>query len=360
MKLEYTDETPNDYQPPLFKEVDRGTAFQFPTHPNMYTIGSVAMPHHEVGLYVKTIVAGADQEKPVAHPITNQVSDPKTSRNTAPQWSSAVSESVFQDANGETVIEEEPQSEMFDNNGDLIGADMSLLTSPAVKKSNVIKCPCESNVEDGFMIACESCLLWQHAVCVGYRTTFSADEVHGYNCPACRFQHVEGRVDWKLLQDICRCRQLLHVIVDESIQFVVDIEKRLGWSEGCLEEIACILKNDGFISLRKIKKKQKLICTKKGEEMLANVFDDGVVLDKLGIADCVNQLGQDHQDVEEPVSSIVNDPATQMTVPAEISSERSPVKRPHVEPSYVDQRKRSKSAVKDRKVSIARVSVQVP
>lgn len=49
--------------------------------------------------------------------------------------------------------------------------------------NSVIRCPCEDNVDKGMMIQCETCLVWQHSVCVGIREDKSVP-AH-YFCEIC-------------------------------------------------------------------------------------------------------------------------------------------------------------------------------
>lgn len=49
--------------------------------------------------------------------------------------------------------------------------------------NSTIRCPCENNTDHGLMIQCETCLVWQHSLCVGIREDRSVPP--HYYCELC-------------------------------------------------------------------------------------------------------------------------------------------------------------------------------
>lgn len=64
-------------------------------------------------------------------------------------------------------------------------SDSLLTDGPGVPEyeEDAIRCVCDSVDDDGFTIQCDSCLVWQHAICVG----ISKDAVpESYFCELCK------------------------------------------------------------------------------------------------------------------------------------------------------------------------------
>lgn len=56
--------------------------------------------------------------------------------------------------------------------------------SNVVEDSNRIACPCGSEEDAGFMLACDGCNTWQHGSCVGVAQ--HGDVPQHYYCPPCK------------------------------------------------------------------------------------------------------------------------------------------------------------------------------
>ncbi|KAJ1554599.1 hypothetical protein HK096_002799, partial [Nowakowskiella sp. JEL0078] len=57
-----------------------------------------------------------------------------------------------------------------------------------VEEDGEIRCICSYNLDDGYTIQCEKCLVWQHMTCLGYDESSVPDM---YVCEKCEPRYID-------------------------------------------------------------------------------------------------------------------------------------------------------------------------
>ncbi|XP_025087650.1 HORMA domain-containing protein 2-like isoform X2 [Pomacea canaliculata] len=193
MKLLYYDEiTPSDYEPPGFQPSDHDS-FRFEEEPLNIKLGDVSTPFHGIKMRIKTdkkqfdIRDNETEETGEGQTISNSGLD-KEQEYEQKQENGKQTESA---KNPHMMGSSLPCSEKADIPSISPGMpEKNRNTSNAMdtttskdKEEYIVRCPCGKNEDDGLMIVCEVCNLWQHAVCFCILEEEQAPEEH--ICDSC-------------------------------------------------------------------------------------------------------------------------------------------------------------------------------
>ncbi|KAK7481867.1 hypothetical protein BaRGS_00026893 [Batillaria attramentaria] len=171
MKLLYYDEvTPVDYEPPGFKPSTHDS-FHFEEEPVNIKLGDVSTPFHSVKMRIKTDKQQFDyrddeaDELSVSGTICNDGLDKEQETESQKETPKDVYE--FEDKS----MEKDMEAQVKEGDVPVVSPGMPETSRDARTPSeNVhqddefkVRCPCGCNEDDGLMIVCDVCNLWQHA-----------------------------------------------------------------------------------------------------------------------------------------------------------------------------------------------------
>uniref|UniRef100_H2YJR2 Zinc finger PHD-type domain-containing protein n=1 Tax=Ciona savignyi TaxID=51511 RepID=H2YJR2_CIOSA len=94
-----------------------------------------------------------------------------------------IEEPAVGDLDDKTTEENEANLSDEPKTNDEIGKVVKNEQSKEIRNEDVIRCVCSSEIEDGFMIQCDACYTWQHAVCEGISHN---REGQSYVCKICK------------------------------------------------------------------------------------------------------------------------------------------------------------------------------
>ncbi|TGZ59909.1 hypothetical protein CRM22_008833 [Opisthorchis felineus] len=165
MRLQYTDDTPEDYVPPGFKKAD-DIVFQFDGTPANIRVGIVKTAHHSLKMHLQTNRAFL--------PLTKQMKEDKMEVQEASQKSLEL--------NNQPQPEQQiPNSKETDLTESL--QKQTIQSEDDAEETFSVRCPCGVNKDDGVMILCDGCGMWQHAVC--FRILEETDVPSSHICEKC-------------------------------------------------------------------------------------------------------------------------------------------------------------------------------
>ncbi|KAF8568414.1 hypothetical protein P879_05172 [Paragonimus westermani] len=169
MRLQYYDVAPEDYVPLGFKKADDIT-FEFDGTPVNIRIGIVNTAHHSIKMHMQTNRAFLMHSK--------------TPNQTVNDTSEISQHSV--DLSSQDLQEEQPTAKSDDDLGEVeltASLQRQTLQSEEEEESYDVRCPCRVNKDDGVMILCDGCGMWQHAVC--FRILEESDVPTSHICEHC-------------------------------------------------------------------------------------------------------------------------------------------------------------------------------
>ncbi|KER27150.1 hypothetical protein T265_05762 [Opisthorchis viverrini] len=165
MRLQYTDDTPEDYVPPGFKKAD-DVVFQFDGIPANIRVGIVKTAHHSLKMHLQTNRAFL--------PLTKHLNEDKMEIQEASQKSLELK-------NQPQPEQQIPDSKETDLTESL--QKQTLQSEDDSEETFSVRCPCGVNKDDGVMILCDGCGMWQHAVC--FRILEETDVPSSHICEKC-------------------------------------------------------------------------------------------------------------------------------------------------------------------------------
>ncbi|XP_033645488.1 HORMA domain-containing protein 1-like isoform X1 [Asterias rubens] len=210
MKLLYYDDvTPADYEPPGF-QASESDAFYFEEEPMNVKIGDVSTSFHTVKLRIKTdrkqfelkdnekdeeddIAMETDKQDVVSNNALDEEGDEEdcnkseqnalqtTKENPPVQEKDASSGRRQQQGESEDCSDVPMNSPHRPAKEDGASTPASSINMPLMNEEieeNTVRCPCECNEDDGLMICCEECRMWQHAVCFAIISEDNAPKKH--------------------------------------------------------------------------------------------------------------------------------------------------------------------------------------
>ncbi|XP_074660592.1 uncharacterized protein LOC141913053, partial [Tubulanus polymorphus] len=305
MKLLYYDEvTPEDYEPPGFKAAECDT-FTFEDEPVNINIGDVATPFHTVKLRIKTDAKQFDEENDDDTKMDEQPANvspekmeehsPKASTATPATAAAFVAPEVpaapaapttapdayeFADENedpNDVILQFSNKSSQQKENIDPMNYESQVLTE--TQQSNTenmdedytqntgVRCPCGYNEDDGLMILCAKCNLWQHGVCFKILDETQAPSAH--YCDLCA-QNLSDRslvTDPYLcplsplsVQATCLWRRALFACTEGCRVVAPKLAKRLGVQVAVAQGLIMRLEKEGCLkNASKTKRQGKLV-----------------------------------------------------------------------------------------------------
>ncbi|XP_033124393.1 HORMA domain-containing protein 1-like [Anneissia japonica] len=310
----YDDVTPSEYQPPGF-QAGSADAFRFEEEPINIRVGDVATSFHTVKLRIKTDgkqfeMKDNEEEDENANVVKGQLEDAKTDCQQDEQQAMDVEESIM-DETKTSEIEHPVECDGVPEGSPAVPGKRKDATSPSgseiyesALEDAPVRCPCESNEDDGLMIQCESCKSWQHAVCFAVIDEDQAPEKH--LCNLC--VNVNDPNSLKLtdpylvgqspiiVQSTCLWRRTLLSAVEMGRMLAPALAKRLDVEITVAQGLINRLEIEGYCKnaekgkrLGKIMDKQKL-----REDAFKKYFTRGQSLNS-------KDAGTDHQNGEAPL-----------------------------------------------------------
>ncbi|KAF7232343.1 hypothetical protein EG68_09650 [Paragonimus skrjabini miyazakii] len=176
MRLQYYDVAPEDYVPLGFKKADDIT-FEFDGTPVNVRIGTVTTVCRGYFTVISSIKM---------HIQTNRTFLPhsKASNQTLNDVSEVSQHSV--ELSSQDLQDEQPTAKGDNDLGEVeltASLQKQTLQSEEEEESYDVRCPCRVNKDDGVMILCDGCGMWQHAVC--FRILEEADVPTSHICEHC-------------------------------------------------------------------------------------------------------------------------------------------------------------------------------
>ncbi|KAL3842591.1 hypothetical protein ACJMK2_020585 [Sinanodonta woodiana] len=298
MKLLYHDDvTPSDYEPPGFKAAETDN-FVFEEEPMNIKVGDVATPFHSIKMRIKTdkkqfemkddldVNIGEDEEtqSKVADTgldedmvVTNNEKNTKL-MSSVNQFEDVKCQKEQETLNSVGAKTKEPfinaalpaesptQPGADDNAIDSTGSQIS------EKEDYTVRCPCGCNEDDGLMIMCSVCKLWQHGVCFLILVEDEAPESH--ICDVCAEPGETGLepTDPYLIglspiavQATCLWRRTLLACLEMNRILAPALSKRLGIEMTVAQGLMNRLDKEGFLKsqgkgkkLGKVVEKEKI------------------------------------------------------------------------------------------------------
>ncbi|XP_066933972.1 HORMA domain-containing protein 1-like [Clytia hemisphaerica] len=318
MKLVYYDEiTPEDYNPPGFKECATDE-FAFKEEPMNIKVGDVATPFHAFKLRIKSLNHDLQQDEQDEKVDAEDENEEETTigeemETRANESESAVvpdteendeqpaSEITMYHDDASTVVDKEnhnPKENIepdekeaanetkVPNSVDTAysGPSNTRVSTPAssavideMSEDIVVKCCCEANEDDGLMILCASCNTWQHATCYAILAPPEAPEVH--HCIVCSKENNYDCTDHYLtsfsndkeLKNYCIWRRALFSVTETTRILGPNLAKRIGVPTTEANKILKRMESEGFITAGgKAKRFGKLV---QKEEILERGFN---------------------------------------------------------------------------------------
>lgn len=292
MKLLYYDEiTPEDYNPPGFKDCE-SHEFLFKEKPNNVKLGSVATNFHALKIRVRTLhgepqqtdvekevqkekgdnnvdateeeVVTADEEAVVpsdVEEILNNVG--KDFNNSITTLYPSIDDHIKKDSlsDEETQVVEEENGGMEvegrgrnDEDDEVQPSNGTSSQVSSGQQQDVAHCTCGVHEDDGVMILCSYCGLWQHAVC--YAITDPDDVPDNHCCVACAVKHNTNCTDAELskhaedndkLTQTCLWRRALMSVVEVSRILPTSLAKRLSVPINMASMLVQRLETEGYL-----------------------------------------------------------------------------------------------------------------
>ncbi|XP_065652790.1 HORMA domain-containing protein 1 isoform X1 [Hydra vulgaris] len=238
MKLLYYDDvTPEDYNPPGFKDCSLDN-FNFKDEPMNIKVGDVSTQYHSFKLRIKT----SHHDLQVADENDTVVPEPEE------QYEDGNKTSLYLDTNDD----EKPPNAVHQ-----LSTRQSTPASSLVQDENIVqevKCPCGVNEDDGLMILCASCNTWQHATCFAILKPDEAPDTHycvdcsknnGFNCTDQRLKDID---QVSSLKAVCLWRRTLVASLETTRILAPNLSKRLGVPIAMATSLLKRLEDEGFVT----------------------------------------------------------------------------------------------------------------
>jgi len=299
MKLLYYDETtPEDYNPPGFKECQTED-FAFKDEPMNIKVGDVATPFHSFKLRIKSLnhdlqEDGEQQEEKAAVVPGNQqdvdqsIGDITMYSNNLENPSKKNQNETQEGSDDDTQVpdEEDTVPTKVPSPADTVvsGPSNTRASTPAssalpdeMSQDIVVKCSCQVNEDDGLMILCASCNTWQHAACYAIIKPDEAPETHC--CVQCAKDTNQECTDHYLttisnqneLKEFCLWRRALFSLPETARILGPNLAKRIGISPTEANKILKRMESEGFVNAGgKAKRFGKIV---QKEEIIGRGFD---------------------------------------------------------------------------------------
>lgn len=285
MKLLYYDDvTPADYEPPGFKKADSDN-FVFEDEPMTIKVGDVSTNYHSVKVRVKTdrkqfnmkeqstqegvmehnidteIDAGLDQDTHIEENNRKTLHEKLGVKKATPITLTRIQKEPLTDADVPTESPAKPDEPAVN----VIGSQASQVTDP--EEEFKVRCPCGCNEDDGLMIMCAVCKLWQHGVC--FLIVDEDDAPENHVCDVCAKSgeaNHEPTDDYLTelpsiqVQATCLWRRTLVACLDLNRVLAPVLAKRLGTEMTVAQGLMNRLDKEGFLkNAGKGKKLGKLV-----------------------------------------------------------------------------------------------------
>lgn len=177
MKLLYYDDvTPHDYEPPGF-QATCVEDFNFKDEPLNIRVGDIQTPFHEVKLRIRTecqqfaLCEGEEEEK-------NRTTTDDTMEVDPPQDTTQKGLVPLDVTNGLAKEPQETAQTPNDQHRTRVCNTNNIETPSSESESPLVRCPCGYNKDEGLMILCGLCNIWQHAACFGLLCEDDVPELH--------------------------------------------------------------------------------------------------------------------------------------------------------------------------------------
>lgn len=278
MKLLYYDEvTPEDYNPPGFKDYNCDSFF-FKDEPINIKVGDVATQFHSLKLRIKTQNHDL-QEQRENEEVEENHEETEEARVPDEEVFNTANEDVQSLYNPEADMDKEDKEnkkpEMNDHVEDVDNTSLNMeddvpkqskqsntrVSTPASsvipddeQEETVTKCPCGVNEDDGLMILCAACNTWQHATCFGIIKPEEAPETHycvectqnsdEYQCTDQNLAKIE---DANKIRADCLWRRSLLSVLETTRILASNLSKRLGVPLAVATSLLKRLETEGFV-----------------------------------------------------------------------------------------------------------------
>lgn len=259
MKLYYYDAvTPEDYEPPGFQATSCED-FEFESSAVNVKVGDVSTPFHSVKLRIKTNSSQFTPTNAEGYELLQQLQG----EGTAPgdrEGEGGRKDMVAEAMDAAVTVADTGQGQGNSHEPSPQEASLGPATQPPVTQGsrihasddNVVRCPCGVNEDDGLMVLCALCQVWQHAVCFGFLEETSVPNIH--ICIMCSKQHGRPATDPSLtklphseLQSVCLWRRTLHACCDLTRLVTPGLARRLGVGHGIAQDMMDRLEREGYI-----------------------------------------------------------------------------------------------------------------
>lgn len=164
MRLQYHENTPEDYEPLGFRDAGN-ISFDFEGSPVNIRIGSVQTTHHNLKMHMQVNKFFLNALK---RPYGDFTGPADTSQHSVDMSMQGLTISSEKQNEGEELACTQKQTLQSDDTEDEIYD---------------VRCPCGVHKDDGVMIVCDGCGMWQHAVC--FRILEEADVPTSHICEHC-------------------------------------------------------------------------------------------------------------------------------------------------------------------------------
>ncbi|KAL4222153.1 HORMA domain-containing protein 1 [Mactra antiquata] len=276
MKLFYYDEvTPVDYEPPGFKASDNDN-FVFEEEPVTIKVGDVSTMYHNLSVRVKTdrkqfeMKNSQTQEEP--GPVTEteiEVGlDTEADMNESPDEPETLQIADNEERNHEDSYVDIPQeSPAKPIEGGIDTTELQMSQTPDAEEDYEVKCPCGVNKDDGLMVLCSVCKMWQHGVCFVIIDQDDAPEQHLCDICAkngdCDVEPTDPYLSTLTsieVQATCLWRRALVACLDMPRVTAARLTERLGTEEEVARGLLSRLQKEGFVkSAGKSKRHEKIV-----------------------------------------------------------------------------------------------------
>jgi len=305
MKLLYYDDvTPEDYNPPGFKEAECDE-FHFKEEPMSIKVGDVSTQYHSFKLRIKSsnhdlqdmMEEGAAEEAIVPH--EGEQVDQLIDDDEAPSIYKDEEDKKKENIEKENVEAEREEKEPLQEENEEVEASFQSPEALSVSRPNtrnstpassmiqgeidqsedmVTKCCCGINEDDGLMILCAVCNTWQHATCYAVLKPEDAPESHYCvecvkSCDdyTCTDEPLAAIADMTKIKADCLWRRTLVSVLEATRILAPNLSKRLGVPVAIATSLLNRLEKEGFVKAGgKAKRFGKLV---QKEEIMSRGFD---------------------------------------------------------------------------------------
>ncbi|XP_078663704.1 uncharacterized protein LOC144906888 isoform X1 [Branchiostoma floridae x Branchiostoma belcheri] len=269
MKLLYYDDvTPSDYQPPGFKPAD-SEGFMFNCEPMNIKVGDVSTQWHTVKLRIKTDSSQFEVREEPGLPAGTELAE--TEEGNSVQGGAVISTAGLDGEDTEEPMEVETKQDASSSKQGLTPKECKDVPNQAPHKTPEsasrpsgsqqdqeedpgVRCPCGCHEDDGLMILCAVCDLWQHGVC--FKVIQEEDAPERHICDVCADTAVPDKypTDPYLasltpvkVQATCLWRRALLACTEAPRLLIPSFARRLGVEMNVAHGLVNRLEKEGFV-----------------------------------------------------------------------------------------------------------------